>query len=218
MFRHYVSLGWFCSVALELERIGLREASLPFDWIGTERMETVITLIEDRFEGFLTYEDLAQDASDRARYYDTRRDIPFYHDFDAYHPLADQLPGVRRRYARRIERFYRIIKEPTLFIRYLSGDEDLRWIEANQERILATLRSFHPGNDILYIADDTLKSDAVELYSVSADESDTVARHPFDKNERLRGRLCGCEFPEREKICGSIRKNSKEKTACARGH
>lgn len=32
VFTHVVSLGWFCSVARELEKAGLREFSMPFDW------------------------------------------------------------------------------------------------------------------------------------------------------------------------------------------
>lgn len=32
-YKHVISLGFFCSVALELERKGLRDASYPFDWL-----------------------------------------------------------------------------------------------------------------------------------------------------------------------------------------
>ena len=30
-FKHFISLGSFCSVALDLEALGLRDASMPFD-------------------------------------------------------------------------------------------------------------------------------------------------------------------------------------------
>lgn len=35
MFKHIISLGHFCGVAQELERLGLRDASYPFEWLIT---------------------------------------------------------------------------------------------------------------------------------------------------------------------------------------
>ena len=32
-YKHFISLGYFCSVAMELERFGLRSESGPFDWV-----------------------------------------------------------------------------------------------------------------------------------------------------------------------------------------
>ena len=132
----YISLGYFCSVALDLEKLGLRSESSPFDWLISD-FEGVITLIENRFDGFLRYEDLAQERVNRAFYRNTRYNISFYHDFDSLAPLADQLEQVQRKYNRRIDRFYKSIQEPTLFIRYISDEElvdgrskELCWISS----------------------------------------------------------------------------------------
>lgn len=35
-FKHYISLGFFCAPAMELEKRGLRNESLPFDWLISE--------------------------------------------------------------------------------------------------------------------------------------------------------------------------------------
>lgn len=35
-YENFISLGYFCSVALELQRLGLRSCSSPFDWCISE--------------------------------------------------------------------------------------------------------------------------------------------------------------------------------------
>ena len=47
-----VSLGCFCSAAMELERIGLRNCSLPFDWVISGNLNLMLDLIENNFIGF----------------------------------------------------------------------------------------------------------------------------------------------------------------------
>lgn len=76
----------------------------------------------------------------------------FVHDFDAYLPLKKQLPKVEEKYRRRIARFYKDIKEKTLFIRYINPNEDVKWIEENQHKIEEELKSFNPNNRIIYIS------------------------------------------------------------------
>ena len=63
-YKHFISLGYFCSVALELERIGLRNCSSPFDWCITEwkGLEKALTT---RFQNFLKYENLYHDINDK---------------------------------------------------------------------------------------------------------------------------------------------------------
>ena len=51
---NYVSLGHFCSVANELEMLGLRTEALPFDWVISD-FEGIILLIKDRFNDFDYY-------------------------------------------------------------------------------------------------------------------------------------------------------------------
>ncbi len=54
IYKNIMSLGYFCGVARELERVGLRNASYPFDWIISTDFKQVIKLIENNFENFLS--------------------------------------------------------------------------------------------------------------------------------------------------------------------
>ena len=200
----YISLGYFCSVATDLEKLGLRSESSPFDWLISD-FEGVITLIENHFADFLAYEVLAQEPWNRAIYKNTRYNLSFYHDFNSLAPLADQLPQVAGKYARRIDRFYESIKEPTLFIRYISDEQllegksqELIWIEENYDRILNLLRSFHPDNDILFIANTGVTSEKFPIFHVEKDKGDTVARNPLFKSAELYETFSTVPFPGRE--------------------
>lgn len=117
-YHHYISLGFFYSVALELERIGLRSTSSPFDWC-ISNFEGVIEAINNRFVDFFNYDYLFQSDKEHQNYLNTKYNIWFYHDFDKYHTLESQLQEVKQKYDRRINRFYEDISEPTLFIRYI---------------------------------------------------------------------------------------------------
>ena len=122
-YKNIISLGMFCSVAMELERKGLRTASYPFDWVISESFEKVLFLVKNDFSDFLTYDKLYQERNP-AHYYNAKADIHFFHDFTPYCPLEKQMDVVEKKYKRRIERFYKDIKEPTLFVRYCSNLAD----------------------------------------------------------------------------------------------
>ena len=191
-FDSIISLGYFCSVALELERLGMRSTSSPFDW-SISSFEGVIAAIGNRFDGFLDYDLLLQSTTDRKHYFNSRLGIWFYHDFDEYHSLKKQLGAVADKYRRRIDRFYEDISRPTLFIRYISDEvidqdgksEELAYIEHHYEEIVSLLRSFNEKNEIIFLANTGVESDSIHIYPVCPDENDTVARRPFEKNGEL---------------------------------
>ncbi len=203
-YEHFISMGYFCSVALELERIGLRSTSSPFDWC-ISNYKGVIAAIENHFEDFLSYEYLLQSDAVRGHYFNEKYKIWFYHDFDKYHSLEEQLPSVRDKYMRRIERFYTEIKAPTLFVRYISDEvlneynksEELEWIEKNNHYILSLLKSFNEENDIVYIANGGVTSN--NIYNVEKDENDVVARRPLDKNTVLKDLFMSFDYKPRQK-------------------
>lgn len=68
-YKSVVSLGFFCGPSQELERIGLRSYSLPFDWLITEDFKVVLSLIENNFERFLQEENLEQEKEVNPKYY-----------------------------------------------------------------------------------------------------------------------------------------------------
>lgn len=201
----YISLGYFCSVSMDLEKLGLRSESFPFDWLISD-FEGVVRAIENGFEDFLKYEYLSQNRANRAIYRNTHYNIDFYHDFDSLIPLSQQLPQVESKYRRRIDRFYASIKEPTLFIRYISDEElidgkskELIWIEENYDRIMGLIRSYNAQNDILFIANNGVVSEKLRICNVEKDKGDAVARTPLFKSAQLHEFFSTVDFPDRER-------------------
>lgn len=183
--QHYISLGYFCSVASELDCLGLRNESSPFDWLISD-FEGVIAAIKNNFEDFLAYDYLAQNRQRPSYYMNTKYNVHFYHDFSPRTPLKEQLPLVQEKYQRRINRFYASISEPTLFIRYISDEQpvndssqELLWIEEHYDEIIALLKSFNPENEIIFIANKGLNSSIVHIHHVQKDKNDVVNRKPI---------------------------------------
>lgn len=187
-FETVVSLGYFCSAALENQRIGLRSVSLPFDWLIVSSFGRVLRLMQTGFDHFLREEDMYQEYSINPRYYyDAYNHIHFYHDFTDKTPLADQLPAVRVKYQRRISRFYDTICRPTLFIRYCSDVKEMEYINSNYEAILHFLKTYHDDNHIVFVYHCPFAwQDGIDAYFVKRDSGDSVARTYLRKNRQLR--------------------------------
>lgn len=201
---HYISLGYFCSIAMELEKLGLRSESSPFDWLISD-FEGVIHAIDNHFEDFLEQKYLAQNSRDHSHYKNVKYDVQFFHDFNPYQPLQDQLPSVQDKYNRRIQRFYKSITEPTLFIRYINDkpnadntSKELHWIEENYDSVIALLKSFNAQNDILFIANDGVTSQKIKIYNVPKDDGDSVARSPLTKTPALQEIFYNIDLPEKQ--------------------
>ena len=204
-FKHFISLGSFCSVALDLEALGLREASMPFDWNIDLRFEGVIGCIEKNFEHFLDEAELRQ-SEEAPEHYMNRYEIQFFHDFNMWEPLSTQLPAVQDKYERRIRHFYQITAEPTLFIRYMDDrilEEDgtpheLRYIEENYDHIMSVLKGLCPENELILIANSEVRSGKLKIYGVEKDKGDVVARVPREKNKELGALLDSFSVPNQE--------------------
>ncbi len=204
-FKHFISLGSFCSVALDLEALGLREASMPFDWNIDLRFEGVIGCIEKNFEHFLDEAELRQ-SEEAPEHYMNRYEIQFFHDFNMWEPLSKQLPAVQDKYERRIRHFYQITAEPTLFIRYMDDrilEEDgtpheLRYIEENYDHIMSVLKGLCPENELILIANSEVRSGKLKIYGVEKDKGDVVARVPREKNKELGALLDSFSVPNQE--------------------
>lgn len=184
-YDNIVSLGFFCSTALELERIGLRSNSNPFDWVLSFDMSKVIELINNDFEDFLNIKYLKQYKSNRSYYMNDKYDIHFYHDFDRYKTLEDQLDNISNKYKRRIRKFYQSIKSKTLFVRYISSQEECNYIEQNLSLINETLKKYNSQNSIIYIANKDINSNIIKIFYVEPDKDDTVSRRFIEKNSEL---------------------------------
>lgn len=54
-YDNFISLGYFCDVAKDLEQLGLRDVSSPFDWCISD-FRGVVAAIENNFHDFMNIE------------------------------------------------------------------------------------------------------------------------------------------------------------------
>lgn len=123
----FIPFGETCAVSVSLRNLKIREFALPFDWVRTTP-ESLIRAVDDDFKGF--HEDLQ--LSDSKLYVTDSYGIEFPHDYptkkqadvttDASEEdytigeniLVDHwmesIPAVKKKYARRIERFISLMK------------------------------------------------------------------------------------------------------------
>lgn len=196
-YSNYISLGYFCEVAQDLEVLGLRNTSSPFDW-GISSFKGVIKAISSGFDDFLDKDSLLQSERDRRHYLDPKYDYFSFHDFSQYQSLDSQYDFVRDKYYRRIARFLDNIKEPTLFFRYISSEKtssnnkslELTWIEENEDYIASVLRNPCSLNDLILIGNEDTISDTVKIYHVATDEGDHVSRKPIRNSGELMPVVC----------------------------
>lgn len=131
------SVGHYCATAMYLQRHFLRNMSGPLDWVGRGKdgFETHFRLICTDFAGFLRKKALVRQLNRRRPeiddmkhdyYLDGGTGMYVFHDFPSGIPLDESYPEVRRKYDRRIARFYATVKasKRTLFV-YHTRDERL---------------------------------------------------------------------------------------------
>lgn len=191
-----ISLGHFCSTALELQRYGLRDGSYPLDW-NISHIEPTMALVESGFQGFLQLELLERDPERSDVVNDKGSGIAVYNSFSGELPIAAQYETVRARYARRIKRYRRAVAQPTLFVRYMVDGEEFSYLDEHMPAVLAALRKTNPGNDLLLIGNADLPATCggLPVYTVEVDDGDVVARRFAGKNRELNRKLLGLNYP-----------------------
>jgi hypothetical protein len=173
---------------LELERLGYRDGSYPFDWVLSRSMSNVIGLIENDFGDLFDVESMYQHKEPLSVYENKKCDIIFVHDFSEWKSFEDQFPKIKEKYQRRVARFYKSITDKTLFIRYIETAQEFEYIKNNASNILGTLRKYNSENDIIYVANRYACNGQDEfgrLFLVDEDNNDSVARKFTDKLPEL---------------------------------
>ena len=150
-FSNVVSLGFSCYVAKDLERMGYRQSSYPFDWVISS-FPDVVRLIENGFEENLKLENMEQDAVHGNCYHDRGTGLDYYHDFfpDAG-TIQQQHDDVLSKYTRRILRFFRTGKSPTLYVRLIRNQDDFRWTATHAQEIEQVIQKLNPASEVVYI-------------------------------------------------------------------
>lgn len=201
-FEHFISLGHCCHVGIELERMGLRDSSMPFDWVRT-RWWAIESSFNNNFEGYLNYDDLYQKKSDLHCYKNLQYGVGFVHDFVDCKSLKSQIADVQKKYKRRIERFFLHIVEPTLFIRYMWDYEELVYVASHYAEIEQTIKKYNPDNEIIFITHDTptdLDISSIKLlFFIKKDDECEQNERPISSNEDLYLFLSTVEYKKREK-------------------
>lgn len=213
-YKHIISLGSFCSPALEIERLGLRDGSYPFDWVLSRSMNNVVELISNGFSDLFNVDFFYQWKSQCSTYENIKCDIVFVHDFSQWIDLNSQLKHVIDKYQRRINRFYQAIQEKTLFVRYIESESEYKYVEKNYKLILETLKSYNKENDILYIVNDDVGCQSNELRNaimVQKDTNDSVARKFAEKNLQIAQILCTAYYSEKTRQSNLIFLRKKRK-------
>ncbi len=149
-FKNIISLGFNCHVAKDLERLGYRNASYPFDWLISDFCD-VVKSVENNFSQWLLLENIVQDEEHKNVYHDRGTEFDFYHDFFPDKEISQQYAAVKEKYCRRIARFQKDCCEPTVFIRFVRNEKDFKYITENSEKILSVLKSFNAENECIYL-------------------------------------------------------------------
>ena len=123
------SVGQYCAAAMYMRKHHLRRVAGPLDWIGKPEncLETHFKLICTDFKGFLRKEKLVPhenrrrpEIDDMAHdyYRDGETDIRLFHEFPTGVPVDEAYPAIRKKYDRRIARFYATVASSrrTLFV------------------------------------------------------------------------------------------------------
>ena len=86
-YQQIIPLGFGCMVAQDLEKMGVRDHSYPFDWV-ISNFKDVIRLIDNRFAGI--FQEVEQDAMHDNVYHDRQTGLDHYHDFFPNKSIEEQ--------------------------------------------------------------------------------------------------------------------------------
>ena len=123
-----ISLGSSCLVAHQLKRCGFRRESLPFDWVVSSCLSSVIELIKNDFSGLLDREHFGVVQTDAEEYVRNHRfGISFHHEFATSFADFDE---VKLKFQRRIQTFRSVIRDhDVLFIRIAGEIDQMRELQ-----------------------------------------------------------------------------------------
>ena len=134
---NFISLGSSCSIAENLRKSNLRNFALPFDWVRVNNFKNINLMLKDNFKelfdiknfnylktssNFFILTDDLNCIKDKVKIYqNVKYNINFYHDFDVNQDLSIAFSTFEKKYKRRIDRLFKIIKKSTnqkvIFIR-----------------------------------------------------------------------------------------------------
>lgn len=139
IFDHIVSLGGFCQVAYQLDRLKLRFEAFPFDWIFSTNVERVLEALENDFQDWILEENLIESEfteTGHRRVVDTKYETVIQHAFPLDKSWREAYPKVSEMTRRRVDRLLNLRGGgDTLFIRTnLDEEQSLRMASVISEK------------------------------------------------------------------------------------
>lgn len=148
-FENCISLGSNCVMSTFMCRTGLHSFDAPFDWVYTQNFSSIIKLIDNNFIDFLNKENLEKATvyctNDMYSFQDKKYNISFYHDF------CRTYEEVKEKYDRRIDTFLKKIKSPTCFFRIFDDENEVDYINNNQEYIKKIIKKHNINNEVIFL-------------------------------------------------------------------
>ncbi|WP_051217220.1 DUF1796 family putative cysteine peptidase [Paenibacillus assamensis] len=144
--RIVIGIGGNCSVAYQIRRLGLRQASYPLDWFSMPNAGLTASLIQSNFSSFMDRDNLdIIGITDNGLYYhvvDRKWDCHSFHDF----PVVEGEPPLYnyelyyQLLEKRIRRFLDDVRmdKPITLIRMGYAQQDIRLLE----EAISTLRKY----------------------------------------------------------------------------
>lgn len=121
----YIPCGSNCAMAYNLKANGLRTSSYPFDWIAGVTLSKSTAYMLNHFENFLTKDKMSYCSEDaHSIIFKNENNIFFNHDFPKDVPFDEMFELTKKKYDRRIARFYENMKSAnSICFLYYSNNE-----------------------------------------------------------------------------------------------
>jgi len=155
-----ISLGSDCSVAYNMQKHGVRNCALPFDWIKSSTMTKVVDILRDNFQSWCdpalyefqkmstvhpyiqhdTFVDYCSDEQQTCVYKHKQYDVQFFHDFKSrfvntvrqvHDDDEDKYHHQQHDFQQVMDKYQRRI---TRFKQALNGDENVHFIRIDRNK------------------------------------------------------------------------------------
>ncbi len=183
------SMGNACRSTTALRRNKLQYLSLPFDWISCAGFRTRVELIINDFKGFMDKDDLCFNPKEISEhgficYTNKKNGFLFPHDFPSHLTFEDGYKIVTKKYKRRCERFFEIIKksDKVLFVlKQLAKDK------VDEKDVIWAMNKFNDkfGNgkiELLVLEDAPEAKDDEFNYIYPCDNASILRYNAYDEN------------------------------------
>ena len=138
-------MGAACSCSQALREAGLQFASFPFDWVLGPGICVKAQMMADDFAGWLepgSFTRLQEPKFSTSAWYRDKFGFSLVHDFHVAVPFDEELPDVRAKYRRRIDRLSRLLDaaKRVLVVYIESGDDSCQVEDAAKMRAILARR------------------------------------------------------------------------------